>query len=166
MFVGEGPGEKEDESGRPFVGPAGELLTRMILAMGFAREEVYIANIVKCRPPGNRTPEFDEADACLGYLRKQICTVRPKVIVTLGRTAAQGVLSIESTMSYLRGKWETREFIEILRWQVDVMPTWHPSYLLRVPEAKADTMADLIAVSRRLHKYGVGATRAAALNKR
>lgn len=166
MFVGEGPGEKEDESGRPFVGPAGELLEKMILAMGFAREEVYIANIVKCRPPGNRTPEFDEVDACLGYLRKQICIVRPRVIVTLGRTAAQAVLSVESTMSYLRGRWDSREFIEVLRCQVDVMPTWHPSYLLRVPDAKVDTMADLIEVSKRLHKYGVGATRPAALNRR
>lgn len=166
MFVGEGPGEKEDESGRPFVGPAGELLTRMITAMGFEREEVYIANVVKCRPPGNRTPEFDEQDTCLQFLRAQIDVVAPRVIVTLGRTAAQALLSVESTMSFLRGKWQDREFVKVFRRSVAIMPTWHPSYLLRVPEAKVDTMADLIEVVKRLHKLGHGPTRPAALNRR
>jgi DNA polymerase len=165
MFVGEGPGEKEDESGRPFVGAAGELLDKMIAAMGFERSEIYIANVVKCRPPGNRTPEFDEQDACLGFLRSQIDVIGPRVIVTLGRTAAQAMLSVESTMSYLRGKWHDLEFTKILRRPVRIMPTWHPSYLLRVPEAKVDTMADLIAVVKQLHKFGVGPTRPAALNR-
>ena len=130
MFVGEGPGGKEDQTGRPFVGPAGELLNRMIGAMGLKREQVYIANIVKCRaymqgpPPKDRAPAPEEVAACSPYLERQVEIIRPQVIVTLGLPASQFVLQTKSSMSRLRGNWSAWHGIK-------VMPTWHPSYLLR-----------------------------------
>jgi DNA polymerase len=130
MFIGEGPGNKEDQTGRPFVGPAGELLNRMIGAMGLQREQVYIANIVKCRafmpgpPPKDRAPDAEEVAACSPYLQRQVEIIRPQVIVTLGLPASQYVLQTRSSMSRLRGTWNT--------WfGIKVMPTWHPAYLLR-----------------------------------
>lgn len=145
MFIGEGPGEQEDLQGRPFVGRAGELLTRMIEAMGLRRESVYIANIVKCRPPGNRDPEPDEVEACLPVLLEQIRLVQPRVIVSLGRVSAQTLLATSTPVSRLRGKWH--RFLDI-----DLMPTFHPAYLLRSPEKKKEAWLDLQAVMKKLEE--------------
>lgn len=124
LFIGEGPGENEDLQGRPFVGKAGQLLDKMILAMGLSREKVYICNIVKCRPPNNREPAPDETATCTPYLLEQIETIRPEVIVTLGRPATQFILQSKLSMSKLRGQWQT--------WRgIPVMPTYHPAYVLR-----------------------------------
>lgn len=124
FFIGEGPGETEDQTGRPFVGRAGKLLDQMITAMGLKREQVYIANIVKCRPPGNRTPAPDEVETCSPYLVRQIELIRPKVIVTLGLPASKYMLSSNSTMGRLRGQWR--------QWRgIQLMPTFHPAFLLR-----------------------------------
>jgi len=143
MFVGEGPGADEDRLGEPFVGRAGQLLNAMIRAMGLRREDVYIANIVKCRPPGNRDPEPDEAAACLPYLVRQVDLVDPRVIVTLGRVAARFMLGTTAPISSYRGRWQ--------RWRDrDVMPTFHPAYLLRSPSGKPTAWADLKAVMLRL----------------
>lgn len=136
MFVGEGPGADEDAQGEPFVGRAGQLLTAMIRAMRLRREDVYIANIVKCRPPGNRDPEPDEAAACLPYLRRQIELVDPAVIVLLGRIAARFLLGTTAPISSYRGVWKSWE-------GRDVLPTFHPAYLLRNPAAKSQAWADL-----------------------
>ncbi len=141
MFIGEGPGEQEDIQGRPFVGPAGQLLTKMIQAMQFTREEVYIANVVKCRPPGNRNPEPDEADACMDYLKRQIALIKPEVIVLLGAVAARFLLHRQEGIRRLRGRWMGFEGIP-------VMPTYHPSYLLRAPGEKRDAWADLQQVMK------------------
>ncbi len=135
-FIGEGPGADEDATGIPFVGRAGKLLTRMIEAIGLKREEVFICNTVKCRPPGNRTPEPSEIKACWPYLEKQIDAIRPEVIVTLGRPAAQTLLESDLPMGRLRGRFS--EFRSI-----PVMPTYHPAYLLRNPSAKSATWDDL-----------------------
>jgi len=125
LFVGEGPGEDEDRTGRPFVGRAGQLLTKIIEnAMKLRRSEVYICNIVKCRPPGNRTPREEEVAACLPFLAKQIETVRPRVIITLGRPAAHALLGVQETMTRLRGRWHSYG-------DIPVMPIFHPSYVLR-----------------------------------
>ncbi len=139
MFVGEGPGADEDATGRPFVGRAGELLTRMITAMGYERPDVYIANIVKCRPPGNRVPEEIERRSCLPFLHRQISLVAPKAIVLLGQTAAVSLLAHTTGIKKIRGK-ESRmkEHPEIR-----VMPTYHPAYLLRNPSAKGEVWEDL-----------------------
>lgn len=148
MFVGEGPGADEDATGRPFVGRAGELLTKMIAAMGYARTDVYIANVVKCRPPGNRVPEDHERHSCLPYLKQQISLVSPRAIVLLGQTAAASLLGSGGGISRLRGK-ETR--IAGLP-GIRVMPTYHPAYLLRNPSAKADVWEDLKQVMAWLGK--------------
>ncbi len=124
MFVGEGPGADEDRQGKPFVGRAGQLLTKMIRAMGFDRSEVYIANIVKCRPPGNRDPEPLEINTCLPFLKSQIATVKPRVLVALGRTATCSLLSTKESLSALRGRFHDLDGIPL-------MPTYHPSFLLR-----------------------------------
>ncbi len=124
MFIGEGPGENEDLQGRPFVGRAGELLGRQIVAMGLTREQVFIANIVKCRPPGNRVPAAEEVSACTPYLLRQIEIIRPKVIVTLGLPSTQYMLSSKLAMNKLRGRWHNWRGIKL-------MPTYHPAYLLR-----------------------------------
>jgi uracil-DNA glycosylase len=124
MFVGEGPGENEDLTGRPFVGRAGELLDKQIMAMGLRREQVYIANIVKCRPPGNRAPGPDESSTCASYLLRQLEIVRPTAIVTLGLSASQFLLTSRESMGRMRGRWH--------EWRgIGVMPTYHPAYLLR-----------------------------------
>jgi DNA polymerase len=124
FFIGEGPGENEDRTGRPFVGRAGQLLDKQINAMGLKRRDVYIANIVKCRPPGNREPAPDEVATCAPYLERQLEIIRPKVIVTLGRPATQHMLQTKQSMSRLRGQWH--------EWRgIRLMPTFHPAYLLR-----------------------------------
>jgi uracil-DNA glycosylase len=143
MFVGEGPGADEDEQGEPFVGRAGQLLTQIIKAMGFAREDVYIANVVKCRPPNNRNPEPDEIAQCSPFLQAQIASIKPKVIVALGKFAAQTLLGTETPISRLRGR-----FHEL--GDTVVMPTFHPSYLLRTPAAKRDVWEDMKMVMQRL----------------
>ena len=143
MFIGEGPGADEDRQGRPFVGPAGQLLDKMILAMQFKREDVYIANIVKCRPPRNRAPMPEEAAACIGYLEHQIRMIKPEVIVLLGATAAHFLLKREEGIMRLRGRWLEYDGIP-------VMPTFHPAFLLRQESAKRDAWEDLKQVMRRL----------------
>lgn len=144
MFVGEAPGRQEDLQGRPFVGPAGQLLDRIVEnAMGLRREEVYIANVNKCRPPDNRDPEPDEVAACLPFLRRQIRLIRPEVLVTLGRVAAHNLLGVTTSMRRLRGQDHVFEGIP-------VVPTWHPAYLLRQPSAKAETWEDVKKVNRLL----------------
>lgn len=145
MFIGEGPGETEDETGRPFVGRAGQLLTKMIQAMGLAREQVYIANVVKCRPPGNRTPMPDEVETCTPYLLEQIELIKPKVIVTLGLPSTQYMLGTNQPMRALRGVWHD--------WQgIKIMPTYHPSYVLRsyTPEVRGAVWGDLQKVMEEL----------------
>jgi DNA polymerase len=141
VFVGEGPGQEEDRQGFPFVGPAGQLLDRMIAAMGFDREAVYICNVVKCRPPENRTPRPEEAIACARFLVPQLELVAPKVIVALGRCAAEN-LGVAQAMGPWRGRWGD--------WRgVPVLPTYHPAYLLRSPEQKRVVWEDLQLVMKR-----------------
>ena len=143
FFIGEAPGADEDRQGRPFVGRAGQLLTKMIVAMGKSRDDVYIGNIIKCRPPGNRDPEPDEVGACEPFLQKQIQVIRPKVIVTLGRVAVQTLLRTKTPISRLRGQWQ-------LYHDIKVMPTFHPAYLLRSPAAKKPAWDDLQEVMKEL----------------
>ena len=143
VFVGEGPGADEDAQGLPFVGRAGKLLTQMIEAMGLQRGDVYICNVVKCRPPGNRQPEKDEVDACSPYLFRQLDALQPKAIVCLGATAAQTLLQTNRSISQFRGQWlDFRGF--------KMMPTYHPAYLLRNPAAKSDVWKDLQKVMAEL----------------
>jgi DNA polymerase len=146
-FVGEGPGQNEDEQGRPFVGEGGKLLTKIIEAMQFKREEVFIANVVKCRPPGNRTPEADEMQTCLPFLQRQLAIVRPRVIVTLGKTALAGLRPdlAGQGITRLRGAW--LEFSG-----VPLMPTFHPAYLLRSPQQKRLVWEDMQKVMARFGK--------------
>ena len=146
MFIGEGPGYDEDMQGRPFVGKAGQLLDKMIAAMQFTRDEVYIANIVKCRPDGNRNPMPDEIARCIPFLHKQIEIIRPDVIVCLGATAAKALLNTENGISRLRGKWCSYQ-------NIPVMPTFHPAFLLRQESAKRDAWEDLKLVMKRFGKY-------------
>lgn len=143
MFIGEGPGAEEDRTGRPFVGQAGMLLDAMILALGFERADVYIANVVKCRPPGNRDPQDDEMAACADFLDRQIDLVGPRVIVTLGRVAARRLTGSAQSMGALRGRWTEYRGVPLL-------PTFHPAYLLRSPLAKREAWADLKSVRKRL----------------
>jgi DNA polymerase len=143
MFVGEAPGEDEDLQGYPFVGKAGQLLTKMIEAMGLGREDVYICNTVKCRPPNNRNPEPDELLACEPFLKGQLGAVKPEVIVTLGKFAAQALLREQTPITRLRGQWREYEGIP-------VMPTFHPAYLLRSPAEKGKVWDDLKQVMKRL----------------
>ena len=145
MFVGEGPGADEDRQGEPFVGKAGQLLTKMIEAMGFGRGDVYIANVVKCRPPGNRNPEPDEIEACEPFLRAQIAAIGPKVIVALGKFAAQTLLRDGTPITRLRGRWARYGGVKL-------MPTFHPAYLLRSPEEKKKAWEDLQLVLKELGK--------------
>lgn len=148
MFVGEAPGEQEDRSGEPFVGPAGELLDKMIIAMGWTRDSVYIANTTKCRPPGNRNPQPDELDQCMPFLEAQIAAIAPRIIVALGRPAANQLLGIDAPISTLRGTFHDRHGVK-------VMPTFHPAYLLREPDRKRDTWADLKLVMAELARLGI-----------
>ncbi len=136
VFVGEGPGRDEDLAGRPFVGAAGQLLDRIIAAMGFSRETVYICNIVKCRPPGNRTPETTERRICGPFVRRQLAVIRPDVVVALGSTAAAYLLDTERPISRLRGRF-------LLKDNLRIMPTFHPAFLLRNPGAKREVWHDM-----------------------
>jgi DNA polymerase len=145
LFVGEGPGADEDDQGRPFVGAAGQLLDKMIAGMGYKREDVFIANIVKCRPPGNRVPLPEEMIACVPYLKAQIALIKPKIIVALGKTAVQGLLQQDVAITKFRGTWCRYEGIAL-------MPTYHPAYLLRSPGKKGEAWADLKAVLAKLGK--------------
>jgi DNA polymerase len=145
LFIGEGPGENEDIQGRPFVGRAGELLNKWIAAMGLRRDQVYIANIVKCRPPGNREPAPDEVATCTPYLERQIEIIRSPVIVTLGRPSAQHMLATKNSMGRLRGQWH--------EWRgMKLMPTYHPAYVLRnyTYETRAAVWSDLQMVMKEL----------------
>ncbi|MCA2978393.1 MAG: uracil-DNA glycosylase [Myxococcaceae bacterium] len=142
VFVGEGPGEEEDRQGVPFVGKAGQLLTKMIEAMKFSRDEVYICNVVKCRPPNNRNPEPDEIEACEPFLRAQLASLQPKVIVALGKFAATTLLRDQTSITRLRGQWREYQGVAL-------MPTFHPAYLLRQPEEKRLAWMDLQEVMKR-----------------
>jgi uracil-DNA glycosylase family 4 len=144
VFVGEGPGEEEDRQGLPFVGPAGQLLDRMIAAMQLERDDVYVCNIVKCRPPKNRKPEPDEMARCMPFLAEQLTILEPRVIVALGATAVQGLLGTTEGITRLRGQWK------LYRGKIPVMPTFHPAYLLRTPNAKREVWKDLQEVLRHL----------------
>jgi DNA polymerase len=146
MFIGEGPGAQEDKSGFPFVGRAGTLLTKIIEAMGLTREEVFIANIVKCRPPGNRVPTPEEIESCVPFLKAQIEVIQPKMIVALGLTAASTLTGNDSAMGDLRGRFHT------LAWDSkrSLMATYHPAYLLRNPAAKKIVWEDMKLVVKQL----------------
>jgi len=143
MFVGEAPGRDEDLQGKPFVGRAGQLLTDIVKAMKLTRDDVYIANVIKCRPPENRNPEPDELEACRPWIRRQIEIIKPKVIVTLGRFALQSLTGKSYGVSAIRGQWLEYEGIK-------VMPTYHPAYLLRNPAAKKDVWSDMKKVMAEL----------------
>ncbi len=147
MFVGEAPGREEDEQGRPFVGAAGQLLTKIIEAMGTTREQVYIVNTVGCRPPENRNPQPDEVEACRPFLLEQIRVVAPRVIVTLGTFATQAILGTEEPITRLRGRWHAAHGAR-------VMPTFHPAYLLRSPKGKKEVWADMQVVRNYLSGTG------------
>ena len=149
MFIGEGPGQEEDRQGRPFVGRSGELLTRMIHAIGIERSETYICNVVKCRPPGNRNPEPDEAGACLNYLRAQVALVRPKVIVLLGKVACRYTLNEEIFITRDHGRWFERKGT----WFI---PTFHPAALLRDPARKRDAWEDFQKLRDKLREVQHG----------
>ena len=142
MFIGEGPGGDEDKTGEPFVGKAGKLLNMAFDVVGIKRDEVYIANIIKCRPPANRDPEEDEIKACMDYLRNQVMIVKPKIIVLLGRIALQNILGKEYKITSTRGKWIEKK--EIL-----YMPTWHPAALLRDETKKIEFLKDLKEVIKK-----------------
>ena len=142
MFIGEGPGADEDKQGVPFVGKAGQLMNKAFQALGINREEIYIANIVKCRPPSNRVPEEDEAQACLNYLRNQVVLIKPEIIVLLGSTALKTILGKEYGITAVRGKWMEKNGIKF-------MPTWHPAALLRDENKKIEFWQDL----KELKKY-------------
>jgi len=139
MIIGEGPGATEDATGRPFVGRAGQLLDRMLASIGFTRNDVYIANILKCRPPGNRDPLPHEAAACIGYLRAQVALIKPKILVCLGRISASYILGQDVRITRDRGVWhESKGFY--------IMPTYHPAALLRNEQLKKESWADLLSI--------------------
>jgi uracil-DNA glycosylase family 4 len=143
MFIGEAPGRDEDLKGEPFVGRAGQLLTDIIKAMKLTRDDVYIANVIKCRPPENRNPEPDELEACHPYIQRQVEIIQPKVIVTLGRFALQSLTGKAYGISAARGNWLDYNGVK-------VMPTYHPAYLLRTPSAKKEVWADMKKVMEQL----------------
>ncbi len=145
MLIGEGPGAEEDRQGLPFVGPAGELLTKILRAIDLDRSEVYIANVVKCRPPNNRDPEADEVTACRGFLERQIDLVQPRVIVALGRVAAQALLGTQEALGRLRGRWHDVR-------GVPTRATYHPAALLRYSHYKRPTWEDMQVVRDRLRE--------------
>jgi DNA polymerase len=152
MFVGEGPGADEDMQGEPFVGRAGQLLNNMIKAMGLSREDIYIANIVKCRPPGNRQPERDECETCSPFLMRQIAAIKPKVMVALGATAAKNLLAINAPMTELRGRWyDFKPTGSDPSWPgARLAVTYHPAFLLRDPRQKGEAWKDLQMVMKYL----------------
>jgi len=143
MFIGEGPGAEEDRTGRPFVGQAGQMLDRMIVATGFQRAQTYIANVVKCRPPGNRDPKDDEIAACSAFLDRQIELIRPDVILALGRFAANRLTGTDKPLGALRGRWSHYKGVPLLA-------TYHPAYLLRTPKDKRKVWQDLKLVMAKL----------------
>ena len=145
MFIGEGPGADEDEQGIPFVGKAGKLMDQALSGLGIERESIYIANIVKCRPPNNRNPEKDEAIACMDYLRNQVVLIKPKIIVLLGNIALKNILGDEYGITKARGKWVEKKGIMY-------MPTFHPAALLRNESMKIDFWNDLEIVFEELKK--------------
>jgi uracil-DNA glycosylase len=150
VFVGEAPGLHEDLQGEPFVGDAGQLLTRMIEAMGYRRQDVHILNVLKCRPPGNRNPEADEIEQCVPFLKKQLEALRPRILVALGKFAAQFLCGKpDAPISALRGRFHVYQGVQ-------VMPTYHPAYLLRTPSQKRVVWEDLQLVMRELERLGVG----------
>ena len=148
LFVGEAPGEREDALGEPFVGRAGQLLTKMIASIGMTREEVFIANIVKCRPPQNRAPLPDEAAACMPYLRCQVGMIKPKIIVLLGATAARYILGDHIRITRDRGIWVEKKGVFFL-------PTYHPAALLRDESKKRDAWHDLQAAQQKMKELGM-----------
>lgn len=148
MLIGEGPGQVEDEQGLAFVGPAGQLLTKMLWAISLPRDRVFICNVVKCRPPRNRVPEPPEAAACLPFLRQQVALVRPRVILLMGATAARNTLGDDIRITRDRGLWFERHGV----W---MMPTYHPSALLRAPEKKRDAWIDLQSARDKLRELGL-----------
>jgi DNA polymerase len=148
VFVGEAPGADEDAQGEPFVGKAGQLLTKMIEAMGYTRDDVYICNVLKCRPPGNRNPEPDEVASCEPFLKRQLAVIRPRMIVALGKFAAQCLLRDDTPITRLRGGFRSYEGIPL-------MPTLHPAYLLRDPSKKKLAWEDLKAVNAALARVGI-----------
>ena len=149
VLVGEAPGREEDQQGEPFVGEAGRLLDRILLAMGLQRDDVYICNVLKCRPPNNRDPHPDEVATCEAFLVRQLAAIRPQVIIGLGRFAVHSLLKTSAPISKLRGEWQSYQGIPL-------MPTYHPAYLLRNPEGKRDVWDDMKQVMRRLQADGEG----------
>ncbi len=145
VLVGEAPGREEDERGEPFVGEAGRLLDRILFAMGLERQQVYICNVEKCRPPGNRDPNPEEIAACEPFLKRQLAAIRPRLIVTLGKFAAQTLLQDQTPISRLRGQWRQYQGIPLL-------PTYHPAFLLRNPAAKRDVWEDMKLAMQRLRQ--------------
>jgi DNA polymerase len=152
VFVGEAPGADEDAQGEPFVGAAGQLLTKMIGAMGYDRGDVYICNVIKCRPPQNRNPEPDEVAACEPFLKQQLAALSPRMLVALGKFAAQALCGEQTPITRLRGNFRSYQGIP-------VMPTYHPAYLLRTPEAKREAWSDLQAVTAALARLGISPPR-------
>lgn len=149
VLVGEAPGREEDLQGDPFVGEAGRLLDRILQAMGMQRSEVYICNVLKCRPPNNRDPQPEEVATCEAFLVRQIAAIKPQVIIGLGRFAVHSLLKRKDPISRIRGEWQTYQGIPL-------MPTYHPAYLLRNPEGKRDVWEDMKEVMRRLQVEGDG----------
>jgi DNA polymerase len=147
VFVGEAPGADEDEQGLPFVGKAGQLLTNIITAMGLTRKEVYICNILKCRPPGNRTPLPEEIRLCEAFLKRQLSLIAPQIICALGSVAAKALLRTETPISALRGRFQLYEGIKL-------MPTYHPAYLLRNPSAKKQVWEDVQLIMKEIGPGG------------
>lgn len=145
VLVGEAPGREEDEKGEPFVGEAGRLLDRILFAMGLQRDEVYICNVLKCRPPNNRDPEADEVTTCEPFLIRQLAAIQPEMIVALGRFAIQTLLQSKAPISRVRGTWQQYQGIPL-------MPTYHPAYLLRNPNGKREVWADMKQVVARLRE--------------
>lgn len=145
MFVGEGPGREEDLQGRPFVGPAGQLLDKMLASIALSREEVYICNVVKCRPPGNRTPKEEEANCCLPYLRQQYVLVQPKILVCLGATAAKYLYDLDIRITRQRGQWREKKGVWFL-------PTYHPAALLRDAAKKPEAWEDMQAIAAKMRE--------------
>ena len=156
VFIGEGPGQEEDRQGRPFVGRAGELLTKMIAAMGLQRRDVYIANVVKCRPPGNRAPNAEEVAACWDYLLRQLKIIQPRVIVAMGNPATRALLNTTVGITRLRGQWQSMPIMDADLAGIKVMPTFHPAYLLRAytPENRKKVWSDLQTVMEALDLPG------------
>ncbi len=147
VLVGEAPGREEDQKGEPFVGEAGRLLDRILQAMGMRRDDVYICNVLKCRPPNNRDPEPEEVAICEAFLIRQIAAIKPQVIIGLGRFAVHSLLKTKIPISRIRGEWQSYQGIPL-------MPTYHPAYLLRNPEGKRDVWEDMKEVMRRLQNEG------------